>query len=104
MMHRRTFLLLGALLLASYSYVLPRWADWNQNSRLDLVRALSEQHDVVIDSYVGNTGDYALYQGHAYSDKAPGPAFLALPLALALQPALDHPASQGLLERLAGSG
>ena len=99
-----TFLLLCALLLASYGYVLPRWADWNQNSRLDLVRALSEQHDVVIDDYVANTGDYALYHGHAYSDKAPGPAFLALPVALAIKPVLDHPASQNLLERLAASG
>jgi len=100
----RTFLLLGALLLVSYGYVLPRWADWNQNSRLDLVRALSERHDVVIDDYVGNTGDYALYHGRAYSDKAPGPAFLALPVALAMQPALDLPASQHLLGQLAGSG
>src|SRR4051812_18042899 len=104
MTRTRILWLLGALLLASYSYVLPRWADWNQNSRLDLVRALSERHDVVIDDYVGNTGDYALYQGHAYSDKAPGPAFLALPAALALQPALNHPASQRQLERLASSG
>ncbi len=100
----RTFLLLGALLLLSYAYVLPRWADWSQNSRLDLVRALSERHDVVIDDYVVNTGDYALYEGHAYSDKAPGPAFLALPAALAVQPALDLPASQRWLEQLAGSG
>src|SRR3954470_2315818 len=104
MTRTRIYLLLGALLLASYGYVLPRWADWSQNSRLDLVRALSEQHDVVIDDYVGNTGDYALYQGHAYSDKAPGPAFLALPAALAMQPALDLPISQRLLEQLAGSG
>src|SRR6266508_3397055 len=104
MTRARTFLLIGALLLASYGYVLPRWADWSQNSRLDLVRALSEQYDVVIDDYVSNTGDYALYQGHAYSDKAPGPAFLALPAALIAQPALDRPTSQRWLERFAGSG
>src|SRR5690349_12595131 len=104
MTRKRIYLLLGALLLASYAYVLPRWADWSENSRLDLVRALSEHHDVVIDDYVGNTGDYALYQGHAYSDKAPGPAFLALPAALAVQPVLAHPASQHQLERLASSG
>jgi hypothetical protein len=104
MTRKRIYLLLGALLLASYAYVLPRWADWSENSRLDLVRALSEHHDVVIGDYVANTGDYALYQGHAYSDKAPGPAFLALPAALAVQPALDLPASQRLLDRLASSG
>src|SRR3954467_15741814 len=103
-MRMRSLLVLGALLLACYGYVLPRWADWSQNSRLDLVRALSEQHDVVIDDYVGNTGDYALFQGHTYSDKAPGPAFLALPVALAMQPMLDLPVSQRQLERLADSG
>jgi hypothetical protein len=103
-MRTRSLILIAIILLTSYSYVLPRWADWSENSRLNLVRALSEQHDVVIDDYVGNTGDYALYQGHAYSDKAPGPAFLALPAALAVQPMLDLPASQRQLERLAGSG
>jgi hypothetical protein len=103
-MRTRSLILIAIILLTSYSYVLPRWADWNQNSRLDLVRALSEQHDVVIDDYVNNTGDYALYQGHAYSDKAPGPAFLALPAALMVQPMLDLPASQRLLERLSDSG
>jgi hypothetical protein len=103
-MLKRYPLLLGVVLLISYVYVLPRWADWNQNSRLDLVRALSEQRSVIIDDYVANTGDYALYQGHAYSDKAPGPAFMALPVALAAQPALDLPFVQRQLVRLAGSG
>jgi hypothetical protein len=92
------------MLMACYTYVLPRWADWSQNSRLDLVRALSEQRSVIIDDYVANTGDYALYQGHAYSDKAPGPALLALPAALALQPVLAQPRVQRQLERLALSG
>jgi hypothetical protein len=95
---------LAALLIASYCYVLPRWADWNQNSRLDLVRALSEQRSVVIDRYVANTGDYALFDGHTYSDKAPGPAFIALPAALLAQQALQLPALTGLIERAARSG
>ena len=101
-MRKHHALLLGILLLASYVYVLPRWADWSQNSRLDLVRAMSEQQRVMIDDYVANTGDYALYQGHTYSDKAPGPAFLALPAALILQPVLDLPVVRQQSVRLAG--
>lgn len=97
-------LLTVLLLLVSYAYVLPRWADWSQNSRLDLVRALSERRSVVIDAYVANTGDYALYNGHFYSDKAPGPAFLALPAALVLRPVFEHPLVWRQVERLAESG
>jgi hypothetical protein len=101
-MSRRHSLVIAAVLLLSYLYVLPRWADWSQNSRLDLVRALSEQRSVMIDDYVANTGDYAEFQGHAYSDKAPGPVFLALPAALVLQPLLDTPLLRQPLDRLAG--
>jgi hypothetical protein len=101
-MSRRHSLVIAAILLLSYIYVLPRWADWSQNSRLDLVRALSEQRSVMIDDYVANTGDYAEFQGHAYSDKAPGPVFLALPAALVLQPMLDMPLLRQPLDRLAG--
>lgn len=67
-----------ALMLA-YAYVLPRWADWNQNSRFDLTRALVEHRTVVIDRYVANTGDYATINGRIVSDKAPGLSLLAVP-------------------------
>lgn len=101
-MPTRQSLLIAAVLLLCYMYVLPRWADWSQNSRLDLVMALVEQRGVIIDDYVANTGDYAFYQGHAYSDKAPGPVFLALPAALAIHPLLGQPLLRAPLERLAG--
>src|SRR6266508_1276776 len=100
----RDLLLIALVLLFSYAYVLPRWADWSQNSRLDLVRALSEQHSVIIDDYVANTGDYAFYNGHSYLDKAPGPAFLALPAALLLRPILDQPLISRQIERVARAG
>ncbi len=67
-----------ALMLA-YTYVLPRWADWNQNSRYDLTRALVEHRTVVIDRYAANTGDYATVNGRIVSDKAPGLSLLAVP-------------------------
>src|SRR6185437_11873669 len=44
-----------------------------------LARALAEQHSVRIDRYQWNTGDKAFYQGHYYSDKAPGLSLAALP-------------------------
>jgi hypothetical protein len=80
-------------LLVCYAYFFPRWADWNQNSRLDQVLAIVDQGVLHIDAYYHNTGDYALYEGHYYSDKAPGTAFVGVPVYAAfkvlLQPFLD---------------
>ncbi len=97
---RRT-LLIVLLLLLCYAYVPPRWADWSQTSRLALVRAIVEERTVRIDRFVHTTGDYALIDGHAYSDKAPGPALLAVPAYAAIR-ALTHAAPvQIALERVA---
>jgi hypothetical protein len=52
---------------------------WNPNSRFDLTLAVVENRELSIDRYHVNTGDKALFQGHYYSDKAPGVSFLALP-------------------------
>ena len=68
------------LLLLCYGYFFPRWGDWNQNSRLDLTMAIVEDGVLYIDAYGRNTGDYALYAGHMYSDKAPGASFLGVPI------------------------
>lgn len=57
---------------------------WNEYSRYDLVRALVEDGTTSIDRYHENTGDKAFYNGHYYSDKAPGTAFLGLPVYLLL--------------------
>jgi hypothetical protein len=38
-----------------------------------------DDHALTIDKYVANTGDYAHFQGHYYSDKAPGMSFLGAP-------------------------
>jgi hypothetical protein len=87
------------LLLASYAYFFPRWADWGVNSKMDLTMAIVDQCTFVIDDYYQNTGDYALYKGHHYSDKAPGGSFLAVPVYAAfkmivgtslLDPLIDH--------------
>jgi hypothetical protein len=59
-----------------FAYFMPQWADWNIDSRIDLVHALVDEHTVRIDTYGANTWDKALYKGHYYSDKAPGTAVM----------------------------
>ncbi len=68
----RVFLLAFVL----YAYFMPRWADWNIDSRLDLTHAIVDKHSLRIDAYHWNTWDKAVYQGHYYTDKAPGTSFL----------------------------
>ncbi len=75
---RQVYLFL--ILLSCYGYFFPRWADWNQNSRFDLTLAIVDQNTLCIDDYYQNTGDYALFEGHHYSDKAPGTSFLGVPV------------------------
>lgn len=91
-------------LLIAYSYVLPRWADWNQNSRFDLTRALVEQRTVVIDQYAANTGDFATVRGRIVSDKAPGLSLLAVPPYALYRVALRLPPMRHLVDTLAHRG
>lgn len=72
--------LVFALVLVTSVYILPRWGDWNVNSRMDMVLAVVDRGTLAIDDYYSNTGDYAYFEGHFYSDKAPGSSFLAIPL------------------------
>lgn len=83
---------LFALLFVSYAYFYQA-GGWNQNSRFDLVRAVTNDHALRIDPYEKNTGDKALHDGHYYSDKAPGLSLAAIPIAEA-----------GRLALLAGGG
>ncbi|PDW04629.1 hypothetical protein [Candidatus Viridilinea mediisalina] len=95
-------LLIFFLLLISYAYVLPRWSDWNQNSRLNLVLAMVDDGTVKIDRYVANTGDYAIYEGHAYTDKPPGLSLMAVPVYHVLSPLLNLPVVEARLAALGG--
>ena len=76
-MNRRVTLFV--LLFASYAYFYQA-GGWNQNSRFDLVRAIANEHTFHIDPYVHSTGDKAYFDGHYYSDKAPGLALAAVPI------------------------
>ncbi len=67
-----------ALLFVSYAYFYQS-GGWNENSRMDLVRALVHERSIAIDNYHTNTGDKAMLGGHYYSDKAPGLSIAAIP-------------------------
>jgi hypothetical protein len=90
-------------LLVCYVYIFPRWADPNQNSRLDLVVAVVDQGTLRIDDYVDNTVDYAKFEGHYYSDKAPGVAFAGIPVYAALRAILSLPVMDRLMVYLSNN-
>jgi hypothetical protein len=76
---RRLAVLAGAVALASSAYFV-QGGGANQDSRLDLTRAIVEQGTLAIDSYHRNTFDKSERDGRHYSDKAPGLSFLAVPV------------------------
>ncbi len=73
---RGTIVRVFLLAFVVYAYFMPRWADWNIDSRLDLVHAIVDGHTLRIDKYHQNTWDKAVLNGHYYSDKAPGTALM----------------------------
>lgn len=70
---KRIFLLFFLIYAITGQYL-----NWNENSRIDLTMAIVEEGSISIDSYYNNTGDRAYYNGHYYSDKAPGLSFIAI--------------------------
>ena len=80
---RRIAWILGAAFFISYAYFYQA-GGWGENSRFAMIRAILERHTVQIDDYSLHTGDLAIWNGHFYTDKAPGASLLALiPVALA---------------------
>lgn len=86
-----------------FAYFMPRWADWNIDSRLDLVHAIVDKHSLQIDAYHWNTWDKAVYQGHYYSDKAPGTAVLGAVVYGAFVLARQAPGSGGAIRAIEAS-
>ena len=83
----RTKRALFALLFVSYAYFYQA-GGWNQNTRFALVRAITNEHTLNIDPFRLATGDKAFYNGHYYSDKAPGLSLAAVPAVAAARPIL----------------
>src|SRR5204862_3914019 len=52
------------------------------------VRAITNERSLRIDPFQASTGDKAVFEGHYYSDKAPGAAFAATPIVWAARPIL----------------
>ncbi len=100
---KRVALLIFFVLLFCYGYFFPRWAEWNQNSRMDLTLAIVERGVLHIDDYYENTGDYAVYGDHIYTDKAPGTSFLGVPTYFVFRLVADTPPMRAILHRLSGS-
>ncbi len=94
---------LFVVLLVSTAYTFPRWADPNQNSRLDMVVAMVDDHTFQIDPYVSNTVDFAQAGGHYYSDKAPGSAMLGAAVYAVVKPLFGLPIIQRVEARLGES-
>jgi hypothetical protein len=103
---------LFVLLLGVYAFFY-QGGGWDQNARLDLVRAIAEQGRVSIDDYRDNTRNLACRGSdgrcpgepaagadhHYYSDQAPGTSWLAVPVALALDLLEGRPADPASLGR-----
>src|SRR5258708_27998672 len=77
--------MLFVLLFVSFAYFYQA-GGWNQNSRFDLVRAITNEGTLNIDPFKNSTGDKAFHDGHYYSDKAPGLALTAVPLVAVARP------------------
>lgn len=56
------------------------WRGWDENSRLALTKALTEENRLEIDSFYITTGDRAYFNGHYYTDRAPGISFISAPI------------------------
>lgn len=101
--NRKTASIIFTGLLLAYVYIFPRWLDWNQNSRFDLVKAIVEQGTLSIDAYVQNTGDYSIFNGRTYSDKAPGLSLLAVSVYAVSRPLTRWEPVQAMITQLGRS-
>ena len=73
---RRVAIWIFLLAFATYAYF-HAGGGWNQNSQLDLTRAIVERHTFAINAYAANTGDLSFANGHVYSNKSPALSWIA---------------------------
>lgn len=88
----RKEILLFLLLLTCFTFFV-QWSGAEQRSFFSLILALHNDHSLIIDRYAEMTPDKAQFNGHYYSDKAPGLSFLGLPVYAAINTMqhLDRP-------------
>jgi hypothetical protein len=80
--NRKEIILLLVLLTLFTFFV--QWTGAEQRSFYSLILALNNEQSLSIDRYESMTPDKAFYNGHYYSDKAPGLPLLGLPVFAAL--------------------
>jgi hypothetical protein len=68
------------LAVLAYGFFVPSILSWNTESHLYTTFAIVDRHTLTIDAYQQGLGDKSYWNGHYYSDKAPGLAFLAVPV------------------------
>jgi hypothetical protein len=67
------------IVLLAAGYFVARGPMWNADSRIFLTASIVDRGRLDIDPFASGTGDIATYNGHAYSDKAPGTSLFAVP-------------------------
>ncbi len=73
------------LIVISYAYFISSAASFNAESHLYPAFSLVDHHTLNIDRYATRLGDKSYWDGHYYTDKAPGLSFLAVPVYAALR-------------------
>jgi hypothetical protein len=85
---RRIAVWLTVFSFLTFAYFIPHW-DWNQAARMDMTVAAVNHGTFAIDLYQDNTGDKDFFEGHYYSQKAPGQSLVGIPIYLAYVAFLD---------------
>src|SRR3989440_9672406 len=98
---RRRLGVLALLLVVLGCALLLQPFGFNQGAHYSLVKALAHG-TAKIDAYQAFSGDESWYQGHYFSNKAPGVAFLCLPFYLVLH-GLGLPSGVHVLALLAAA-
>jgi hypothetical protein len=70
--------ILFAVVFASYAYFYPG-AGHNEAARFDSIRAVLDEHRLIVDTFSYNSADLIRVNDHYYSSKAPGLSMLGLP-------------------------
>ncbi|HZT95773.1 MAG TPA: hypothetical protein VFB34_02940, partial [Chloroflexota bacterium] len=99
----RAGLWIGGVLFLCFVYFLPRWHDWNQDARMDMTMAIVNHDTIAINAYQYNTKDDSRFQGHYYSNKAPGQSLSGVPVYVAFKALTALPPGRGLVDAVEGN-
>jgi len=61
-------------------FILIHWTGWNEYSSFALIKSVFDEGKFQIDNYFNYTVDRSYYNGHYYSNKAPGLSFISAPI------------------------